>query len=73
MATFKYVGGMVGNPDIPNVAWSDEQMQILRDMGMNFAQMNHRLERPAGQRAPESGTPRRRNARHFPLPRGSAE
>lgn len=40
MATFKYVGGMVGNPDIPNVAWSDEQMQILRDMGMNFAQMN---------------------------------
>ncbi len=40
MAAFKYVGGMVGNPDLPTVEWNDEQLQILKDMGMNFAQLN---------------------------------
>lgn len=40
MTAFKYVGGMVGNPDLPAVEWSDEQMQTLKDMGMNFAQLN---------------------------------
>lgn len=40
MAAFKYVGGMVGNPDLPTVEWSDEQLRYLKDMGMNFAQMN---------------------------------
>lgn len=40
MTAFKYVGGMVGNPDLPTVEWSDEQLQTLKDMGMNFAQLN---------------------------------
>ncbi|MFQ7035028.1 MAG: hypothetical protein ACLRTQ_04770 [Candidatus Borkfalkia sp.] len=40
MTAFKYVGGMVGNLDLPAVEWSDEQMQTLKDMGMNFAQLN---------------------------------
>lgn len=40
MSKFERIGGMVGNPDFPTVEWNDEQMQILKDMGMNFVQMN---------------------------------
>lgn len=40
MAAFKYVGGMIGNPDIPTVEWNDQQLEILKEMGMNFVQMN---------------------------------
>lgn len=36
----KRIGGMVGNPDFPTVEWNDKQMQILKEMGMNFVQMN---------------------------------
>jgi len=37
---FKYKVGMVGDPILPEVEWSDEQMALLKDMGMNFAQLN---------------------------------
>ncbi|MBQ7165289.1 MAG: hypothetical protein IJR61_08150 [Clostridia bacterium] len=35
-----YKIGMVGNPIIPEIEWSDEQMEILKDIGFNTVQMN---------------------------------
>lgn len=37
---FKYRGGMVGDPILPEVEWSEEQVKVLADMGLNFAQLN---------------------------------
>jgi len=34
------IGGMIGNPDFATIEWNDEQLQVLKDMGMNFVQMN---------------------------------
>jgi hypothetical protein len=46
----KYIGGMVGNPILPEVEWSDEQLSVLKDLGMNFVQMNIAWDsRPAGE------------------------
>jgi len=40
MNEFKYKGGMVGDPLLPEVAWDDSQIAQLKEMGMNFAQLN---------------------------------
>ena len=37
---FQYVGGMIGNPILPETEWNDSQIQMLKDMGCNFAQIN---------------------------------
>lgn len=40
MGKMSRIGGMVGNPDFPTVEWNDVQLQTLKDMGMNFVQLN---------------------------------
>ena len=40
MSKLGRIGGMIGNPDFPTIEWSDEQLQTLKDMGMNYVQMN---------------------------------
>lgn len=40
MSDMKYKIGMVGNPLLPEIEWSDAQMAALRDMGMNCCQLN---------------------------------
>lgn len=37
--TFEYVVGIVGHPTTPDVAWSDEQLQTLKDYGINTLQL----------------------------------
>ena len=50
MKDVKYKIGMVGNPIIPEVEWSDEQMEILKDIGFNTVQMNIAWDnRPKGE------------------------
>ena len=50
MRDVKYKIGMVGNPIIPEVEWSDEQMEILKDIGFNTVQMNIAWDnRPKGE------------------------
>ncbi|MEI7672903.1 MAG: hypothetical protein WCK00_12405 [Deltaproteobacteria bacterium] len=37
---FKYFVGIVGNPSKPDIEWSDEQMKILKDLGVNMLQLS---------------------------------
>ena len=42
--------GMVGNPILPEIDWSDEQMQILKSCGFNMLQLNIAWDnRPEGE------------------------
>ena len=50
MKDVEYKIGMVGNPLIPETQWSDEQMQVLKDLGFNTVQMNIAWDnRPNGE------------------------
>lgn len=50
MKKVMYKIGMVGNPIIPETEWSDEQMEILKDIGFNMVQMNIAWDnRPNGE------------------------
>lgn len=47
---FEKICGMVGNPILPEIEWSDEQMQILSDCGFNMLQLNIAWDnRPCGE------------------------
>jgi hypothetical protein len=47
---FDYVVGIVGHPTTPDVAWSDEQLATLKDVGVNTLQMSIAWAwKPAGE------------------------
>jgi hypothetical protein len=47
---FTYTIGIVGHPTTPDVAWSDEQLLVLKDLGLNMLQLSIAWSwRPAGE------------------------
>jgi hypothetical protein len=39
-AGFKYFIGIVGNPSVPDVSWSDEQLEQIKALGVNMVQLS---------------------------------
>lgn len=39
-AGFKYFIGIVGNPSVPDVSWSDEQLVQIKTLGVNMVQLS---------------------------------
>lgn len=37
---FRWIGGIVGNPEVLETDWNDGQMEALRDLGINLLQLN---------------------------------
>ena len=37
---FKYFVGIVGNPSVPDISWSDEQLEQIKDLGVNMVQLS---------------------------------
>ena len=50
LAPFTYAIGIVGHPTTPDVAWSDDQLGLLKDIGLNTLQLSIAWAwRPAGE------------------------
>ena len=37
---FKYFVGIVGNPSVPDISWSDEQLEQIKALGVNVVQLS---------------------------------
>jgi hypothetical protein len=37
---FKYFVGIVGNPSVPDISWSDEQLEQIKGLGVNMVQLS---------------------------------
>jgi len=37
---FKYFVGIVGNPTVPDISWSDEQLEQIKALGVNMVQLS---------------------------------
>ena len=37
---FKYFVGIVGNPSVPDISWSDEQLEQIKALGVNMVQLS---------------------------------
>lgn len=50
LTPFTYAIGIVGHPTTPDVAWSDDQLSLLKDIGLNTLQLSIAWAwRPAGE------------------------
>ena len=36
---FKYFVGIVGNPSVPDISWSDEELEQIKALGVNMVQL----------------------------------
>jgi len=39
-AGFKYFIGIVGNPSVPDISWSDEELEQIKALGVNMVQLS---------------------------------
>lgn len=39
-AGYQYFVGIVGNPEVPDISWSDEQLKQIKDLGVNMLQLS---------------------------------
>lgn len=39
-AGYQYYVGIVGNPEVPEISWSDEQLKQIKDLGVNMLQLS---------------------------------
>ncbi len=47
---FRYFVGVVGNPSVPDISWSDEQLASIKDLGVNMVQLSIAWgNKPAGE------------------------
>lgn len=37
---YQYFIGIVGNPSVPDISWSDEQLEKIKDIGVNMVQLS---------------------------------
>lgn len=37
---FKYFVGIVGNPSVPDISWSDEELEQIKALGVNMVQLS---------------------------------
>jgi hypothetical protein len=37
---FNYFVGVVGNPSVPDISWSDEQLEQIKALGVNMVQLS---------------------------------
>ncbi len=37
---YQYFVGIVGNPSVPDISWSDEQLEKIKDIGVNMVQLS---------------------------------
>jgi hypothetical protein len=37
---FKYFVGIVGNPSVPDIRWSDEELEQIKSLGVNVVQLS---------------------------------
>lgn len=37
---YKYFIGIVGNPSVPNISWSDQQLNEIKELGVNMVQLS---------------------------------